>query len=341
VASPVSEDVTRKVAFIGAGRWAVALGLKLAERGFAVSLWETDGDSLARLLETRRHPDLPPSCAIPDSVRPTGELAEALSGAELAVFAVPSEALADAARRVSQTGLKVPVLATVTKGIDPESLKRMSVVLHEVLPGRPVVVLAGPGIPFDVALGDPTSLVASSEDQPAATLVRDVFSGGTLRVYSHPDVVGVELGAALKNVIAIAAGIADSIGLGINAKAALLTRGLAEMTRLGIAFNANPLTFSGLSGMGDLIVTAFSEHSRNHALGIRIGKGETLAAAQAALGGVAEGASTCRTARRLANRQHVELPIADEVYRILYEGASPRDSIDRLLRRKPKQEVWQ
>jgi glycerol-3-phosphate dehydrogenase (NAD(P)+) len=329
-----------KVAFVGAGRWALALGMKLAQKGLSVSLWEHDKPSLDRLLSSRHHPDLPQHMAVPQSLVASGDLGSVLADAQFISFAVPSETLADAARQVQTIKSKPQLLVTVTKGIEPKSLKRLSATLSEVFPSLPVVVLAGPGIPYDVALGDPTSLVAASTSDTAAALVRDTFTGGNLRVYSHGDVVGVELGGALKNVIAIAGGICDGLGLGINAKAAVLTRGLAEMTRLGIAFNANPLTFAGLSGMGDLIVTAFSERSRNHALGKAIGQGQNTGAALAGLSGVAEGAVTARSARALASRQCVEMPITEEVCRILYEGRSPRDSVERLLKRNPRQEVW-
>ena len=329
-----------KVAFVGAGRWALALGIRLAEKSLDVSLWEFNRANLDRLNSTRRHPDLPDSITMPETLSATDDLGSVVAAAQFIVFAVPSDALADAVRQVKALNPKPQVLVTVTKGIEPKSLKRLSVTISEALPALPVVVLAGPGIPYDVALGDPTSLVAASTNETAATAVRDTFTGGNLRVYSHGDVVGVELGAALKNVIAIAAGIADGIGLGINAKAALLTRGLAEITRLGLAFNANPLTFAGLSGMGDLIVTAFSEHSRNHALGVAVGRGEQTAAALARLSGVAEGATTARSARALAGSQRIEMPITEEVCKILYEGLSPRDSIDRLLKRSPRQEIW-
>lgn len=329
-----------KVAFLGAGRWAATLGIKLAEKGTTVALWEFNPASLDRLHSTRRHPDLPENVTVPDSVSATNDMGEAVSNAQLVVFAVPSDALADAVRQLKLLNPRPEAIVTVTKGIEPRTLKRLSVTIGEALPTLPIVVLAGPGIPYDVAAGDPTSLVAASASENAAVAVRDSFTGGNLRVYSHGDVVGVELGAALKNVIAIAAGVADGIGLGINAKAALLTRGLAEITRLGLAFNANPLTFAGLSGMGDLIVTAFSDHSRNHTLGFAIGRGETTAAALSRLSGVAEGATTVRSARSLAGSQRIEMPITEEVYRMLYEGVPARDSLARLLRRSPRQEIW-
>lgn len=329
-----------KIAFVGAGRWALALATKLAANGHDISLWEFNPAYLERLTTTRRHPDLPEDVTIPTTMSVTNDLGYAVAAAQMIVFAVPSDTLASVVQQVKALSPRPQALVTVTKGIEPKTLKRLSVTITEALPALPVVVLAGPGIPYDVALGDPTSLVAASTSETAAALTRDTFTGGNLRVYSHGDVVGVELGAALKNVIAIAAGVADGIGLRINAKAALLTRGLAEITRLGLAFNANPLTFAGLSGMGDLIVTAFSDHSRNHVLGAAIGRGEPPSAALSSLSGVAEGATTVRSARALAGGQRVEMPITEEVYRMLYEGVSPRDSMARLLRRSPRQEIW-
>ena len=329
-----------KVAFVGAGRWALALALSLVKRDAAASLWEVSEPNRQRLLETRQHPDLPGQVAIPDQVRVPADLKEVLAGARFVVLAVPSEALADAATKCA--GLlpdTVEAIITVSKGIDPGSLRMLSRVVTETMPNRPVVVLAGPGIPYDFALGDPTSLVAASEHEKAALKVRDFLTGGNLRVYSSYDVVGVELGAAMKNIIAIAAGIADGIGLGINAKAAIVTRGLAEITRLGIALNANPLTFAGLSGIGDLVVTAFSEHSRNYALGRLVGQGKTPEQAQAALNGVAEGVTTCRSARSLSLRHHIEMPITEEVDRILEGDSTPEQSLKKLLRRTPKKEA--
>jgi glycerol-3-phosphate dehydrogenase (NAD(P)+) len=324
---------------VGAGRWAVALARGFAGQGLDIVLWEPDLEALRNLLTSRRHPDLPESAAIPPDVVVTDDIEAVVSDSWLVVFATPSHALVESARNaaphISDTCAAV---VTVVKGIDPGTTERLSVALGRAIPGRPVVVLAGPGIPYDYALGDPTSLVAASEDATAAELVRDSLSAGNLRIYSSEDVVGVELGAALKNVVAIAAGIADGLELGLNAKAALLTRGLAEMTRLGLAMNANPLTFAGLSGMGDLIVTAFSDKSRNHNLGLLVSQGLDVKSASARLNGVAEGALTCRTARSLASRHRVEMPITEEVHGILYENADPKRSLRRLLGRSPKPE---
>lgn len=330
-----------KIAFIGAGRWALALALKLHEGGNPVALYEPDAAALQRLASTRRHPDLPETCSLPETILITGNLPEAVTDAELLIFATPSAALAEAAKKVAPIlPPTVRTLVSASKGIAPQTHKRLSVTLHSIIPSLPVVVLAGPAIPYDVAAGDPTSLVAASENEAAANFIRDLCTTGNLRVYSHTDVIGVEIAAAFKNVIAIAAGIADGLGLGINAKSALLTRGLAEITRLGLTLNANPLTFSGLTGMGDLIVTAFSPYSRNHQLGVAIGKGKTPDAARQELTGVAEGFFTARTGYEISRQMGVAMPITEEVYRILYEGIRPEESIIRLLKRPPKKEFY-
>lgn len=331
-----------KVSFIGAGRWALALALKLTEKGITVNLYEPDQKALERLISSRRHPDLPENLTLPDAIYVTADIGQVLTQTEMIVFATPSSALALAAQDVAKTlPRSCQIIVSVTKGIDPQSKTRLSLVLGKIIPKLPVVVLAGPGIPYDVALGDPTSLVAASENEGAAQTVRDTFTTGNLRVYSHTDVTGVEIAAAFKNVIAIAAGICDGIGLGLNAKSALLTRGLAEITRLGLALNANPLTFSGLAGMGDLIVTAFSPYSRNHQLGMAIGKGAEPAIALAGLHGVAEGYFTARAGIELSRKMQVEMPITAEVCQILYSGEKPFNSIERLLKRPPKKEFYQ
>jgi len=332
--------MNQKYGFVGAGRWALCLACHLDRLGEEVALWEPNDEYRTNLLAQRRHPDLPDCASVPDSVVLSGDRAEVLDGADYVVFAVPSQSLPGAARDCAMAlDRRTKAIITATKGIEAATLERLSVILQRTFPGRPVAVLAGPGIPYDFALGDPTSLVVASEDEALATSVRDRFTGANLRVYSNPDTVGVELGAALKNVYALGAGIADGLGLGINAKSALLTRGLAEMTRLGLAMNANPLTFSGLAGIGDLIVTAFAAHSRNHQLGMLIGSGTPLGDAVQSLNGVAEGVPALAAARQLARRHRIEMPIAEELYGIIHDGSDASRSINRLLRRRTKRET--
>ncbi|MEO0107582.1 MAG: NAD(P)H-dependent glycerol-3-phosphate dehydrogenase [candidate division WOR-3 bacterium] len=329
-----------KIAFVGAGRWASALAILLVRKGHDVRLWEADAERLSRLLESRRLPDLPSDCLIPETVLVTGELDRAIQDARIIVLALPTQALRSNLPQVARLSKKEMLILSVMKGLEIGTKKRVSQIVAEFLPRNRVAILTGPGIPHDVARGDPTSLVIAAEQEAVATLVRDEFSVDNLRLYSSTDVVGAEMGGACKNVIAIAAGIADGIGLGINAKAALLTRGLYEIMRLATCVGANPMTLAGLSGMGDLVVTAFSPHSRNYQLGIAVAQGQEVAQTLAGLSGVAEGYYTCRAVLELANRFNVDLPLTHETHRILYQSVRPGESIRRLLNRTLKSEHW-
>ena len=329
-----------EVGFVGAGRWGMTLAILLADKGIRVRMWEKSDTRRESLLRTRTVPDLPESVRIPESVAISPNLAEVLSGAEIVVLAVPAQALRECLSNLKSLLTRKPIVVSVMKGIELGTRKRVSQIIEEALPRTRIAVLTGPGIPYEVARGDPTSLVAAARTEEIAVVIRDSFSTANLRIYSSGDVVGAELGGALKNVIAIAAGIADGIGLGINAKSALLTRGLYEIMRLGTCLGANPMTLAGLSGMGDLIVTAFSPRSRNHQFGLAIARGESVEATIASLSGVAEGYYTCRGACELANRFQVDLPVITETYHILYESERPQDSIRRLLSRTLKAEVW-
>lgn len=330
-----------KIGFIGAGRWGISLALILNRKGQSIKLWEYNSERAANLNKTRRIPELPENVTIPESILITDNLTEVINDAGILVFVVPSQTLGSTSATVFAAQPKPgTILVSAVKGIEQKSLKRMSEIIREKFVGSQPVVLAGPGIPYEVVAGLPTSLVAASEDAQASAMVQELFSFENLRVYSHADVIGVELGGALKNVIAIAAGICDGLKLGINAKSALLTRGLAEITRLGIAMNANPLTFAGLSGMGDLIVTSFSAYSRNRQVGNELARGKKLSDVLPTLSGIAEGVETTQAAVRLAAKFRIEMPLTEEINRILFEAASPQTSLDRLLKRKLKSELW-
>lgn len=328
------------IAFLGAGRWGCALALLLSRRGHQVRMWEFSAERLAALQSTRVAPDLPDSARLPDTVVLTDRLPDALAAAGAVVLALPTQTLRANLDCLADVLTGNPIIVSVMKGIEIGTRLRVSEIILRALPKARIAVLTGPGIPYDVAAGDPTSLVVAAPSESDAQLIRDNFSGDNLRLYSTTDLVGAELGGALKNVMAIAAGIVDGIGLGINAKAAMLTRGLYEITRLGIAQGANPMTFAGLSGIGDLIVTGFSPRSRNYRFGVAIAEGKSVAEAIAALSGVAEGYYTCQAAYELAAHARVELPITTELHRILYESAQPKDSIKRLLSRSLKSETW-
>jgi len=334
------------IAVIGGGGWGTALASVLARKGHAVTLWVYETDLAARLVLTRENDIYLPGVAIPAEVGVTSSLAAAVAGAEMILFVTPSHALrATATRLVADARgafATAPLVVVATKGIETKTLRRMSEVLAETLPapsGQDAVVLAGPSHAEEVAHQVPTAIVAACRDHARAEAVQEACSTEWFRIYTNDDVVGVELGVSLKNVVAIAAGISDGLGFGDSTKAALLTRGLAEMARLGRALGARPDTLSGLAGMGDLIATATSRHSRNRRLGEAVGRGATLAEALAASPMVAEGVGTCEAAVELARRQGVELPIAEQVHAILFEGKSARAALRELLTRDLKPEA--
>ena len=321
------------VQIIGGGSWGLALAAHLARSGRAVRLWCRAEDDPRQLRSTRRSPYFLPGFQLPEEVDVSEEV-DAAPG--VAVYAVPSHAM-----RLAATEFPFPETTfrvSVAKGIENNTLKRMSEVLADAAPGGPVVALSGPSHAEEVAYALPASLVAASPEPEPRVRVQALFNSDTLRVYTSPDLAGVELGGALKNVVAIAAGICDGLALGDNARAALITRGLAEMRRLGEAYGAQPFTFTGLSGMGDLIVTCTSRHSRNRALGEGIAQGKSL---EDLLGGthmVSEGVRTAGAARALAARAGVDMPITEEVCAILFEGKAPAEAIHDLLSRDPKPE---
>jgi glycerol-3-phosphate dehydrogenase (NAD(P)+) len=261
--------------------------------------------------------------------------------ADVIVCAAPSHAVRPVMTEAANAIRGTPLVVSVSKGLEPESQERLSTVLLEVL-GRqtPVAVLSGPSFAREVYQRQPTAVVAASSDHAVACRAQEVFSTQTFRVYSHTDVIGVELGGALKNVIALAAGIAEGLGLGYNPRAALITRGLAELTRLGLALGADPLTFAGLAGLGDLVLTATGPLSRNRTLGVELGSGRRLEDLLATRKTVAEGVPTARTAVVLAERHGVDLPIARQVSEILFHGKTPKQAIADLMDRSPKPEQW-
>jgi glycerol-3-phosphate dehydrogenase (NAD(P)+) len=325
-------------AVIGAGAWGTALANVLAANGHRVTLWAREPDVVEAVNQRRENRRFLPGVCVTDGVVATGDIDDALGGAELVIYVAPSHAL----REVAASGAKAvrddAVLVVASKGIERESLEIMSDVVADTLPAHAVVALSGPTFAAEVANGQPTAVVAASTDLAAAELVQRALSSDVFRVYTHDDVVGVELGGALKNVMAVATGIADGLGLGFNSRAALITRGLAEMTRLGVALGANQATFAGLAGLGDLVLTCTGALSRNRALGIEIGKGSTLEHALAGKDSVAEGVLNTISARALAEREGVDMPIVHAVHRILFENQPPRRAIAELMRRELRSE---
>ncbi len=322
-----------KVQVIGSGSWGLALACVLAGNGNDVRIWcraEDDPDTLRR---TRENKVFLPGVLLPENV---DVVTEAAQDSDIDVLAVPSHVMRTVAASLPLSTSAIRV--SVAKGIENETLLRMSEVITEVAPGGPVVALSGPSHAEEVGRGLPASLVAAGTDAAACDAVQQAFFADNFRVYTSPDIVGVELGGSLKNVIAIAAGACDGFGFGDNAKAALVTRGLAEISRLGVACGADPLTFAGLSGMGDLITTCMSGHSRNRRVGERIAKGETLDAILGSSPMVAEGVRTTRSAVALAKRKGVEMPIAETVHAVLFDGVPPGEAIQGLLQREAKPE---
>jgi glycerol-3-phosphate dehydrogenase (NAD(P)+) len=334
--------VTR-VAVIGGGAWGTALADLLARKGAsrAVTLWAREPDVVGSVTRDHVNHMFLPGAKLASALAAEGDLAAAVRGADVVVSAAPSHAVRDVMTRASRAIERRALVVSVSKGLEPEELTTLSCVLTEVLPeGTRIAALSGPSFAQEVYARQPTAVVAAAREHSVAQEVQHVFSTGYFRVYSSTDVIGVELGGALKNVIALAAGILEGLGMGHNARAALVTRGLAEITRLGVALGAEPATFAGLAGMGDLILTATGPQSRNHSLGVELGRGKRLEEALSGRTSVAEGVTTARSAVALGERHGVELPIAREVAAVLFEGKSPRQALTDLMERELKPEQW-
>ena len=331
-----------KIAVVGGGAWGTALADLLARKGEQVTLWAREREVVEGVNQRHMNEMFLPKATLADSLRADSDLCAAVRGAEVIVSAAPSHVvrpvMTEAATALQGKGT-LPLVISASKGLDPESLERPSAVLEEVLPpATPIAVLSGPSFAWEVFQRQPTAIVAAAKDHGVAQRAQRVFSTNYFRVYSSTDVVGVELAGALKNVIALAAGILEGLGLGFNTRAALITRGLAEITRLGVALGAQPMTFAGLAGMGDLILTATGALSRNRTLGVELGQGKTLEQALAGKAAVVEGVNTTRTAVALGERHGVELPIAREVSNVLFHGKPPRQAISDLMERELKSE---
>jgi glycerol-3-phosphate dehydrogenase (NAD(P)+) len=327
-----------KCAVVGAGAWGTALANVLAANGHSVWLWAREPDVVEAINGVRENRRFLPGICVEDAIRATGEMAEALGDAELVTYVAPSHGLRDVVASGARAVRPDAVLVVASKGIERESLAIMSDVVGDTLPRHAVVALSGPSFAAEVARGQPTAVVAASAHEAAATVVQRALSSDVFRVYTHHDVIGVELGGALKNVMAVATGIVEGLGLGFNSRAALITRGLAEMTRLGIALGASQATFAGLAGLGDLVLTCTGALSRNRALGMEIGKGSTLEQALEGKDTVAEGVLNTISARALAEREGVDMPIVLAVHRILFEAQPPRLAISDLMTRELRAE---
>jgi glycerol-3-phosphate dehydrogenase (NAD(P)+) len=327
-----------RCAVVGAGAWGTALADLLARNGHDVTLWAFEPDVVASINGRHENARFLAGAALSPALHATGDFAEALDGATLVCVATPSQHLRAI---LSRGAASIPRRATVcvaSKGIERDTLALMSDVVAAEVPGRPVVALSGPSFAAEVMAHQPTAVVAASEDAVAAETVQELFSNATFRIYTHDDIIGVELGGSLKNVMAVATGICEGAGFGFNSRAALITRGLAEMTRLGAALGARPATFAGLAGIGDLVLTCTGSLSRNRAVGIAVGKGATLDEALAGKETIAEGVATTKSALALAEREGVEMPIVSMAHRVLFEGHSAQRAVTDLMSRELRAE---
>ncbi|MDK2894638.1 MAG: glycerol-3-phosphate dehydrogenase [Moorella sp. (in: firmicutes)] len=326
------------IAVIGAGSWGTALAILLARKGFRVNLWARRREVVAELEEIKENKAYLPGVKLPAGIRPTIDLQAATRDADLVVLSVPSHAVRLTARQVKPFLPPGTIVVNTAKGLELDTKKRLSEVLAEEGFTR-VAVLSGPSHAEEVGRGLPTTVVVAAADRNVAEYVQDIFMDPTFRVYTNPDVTGVEYGGALKNIIALATGIADGLGLGDNARAALMTRGMAEIARLGVALGGKAMTFAGLSGIGDLIVTCTSMYSRNRRAGMQLGEGKALAEVLSGMGMVVEGVRTTAAARELARQYQIRMPITEEIYQVLYAGKPARDCVAALMERPRTHEV--
>ncbi|MBU0881072.1 MAG: NAD(P)-dependent glycerol-3-phosphate dehydrogenase [Candidatus Omnitrophica bacterium] len=329
-------DEIKNICVIGDGGWGTTLTVLLAKKGFNVTVWGAFPEYLEILKSSHENAKFLPGVRIPDSVKFTASLQEALKGNDIVVLAVPSQYMRGVLTMLKMEDLSDKIFVSVTKGIENDTLKRMSEVVSEVLGERKLVVLSGPTIALEVANGSPSTAVAASRDLDLAVMVQDIFITDRFRIYASYDLIGVEVGGSLKNIIAIAAGALDAMGFGTNAKAALLTRGLVEMVRLGVAMGGRAETFYGLSGLGDLMTTCISQYSRNRWLGEEIGKGKPLKDILKETDMVVEGVVTAKSAFDLAKRYEVDMPITCEIYKVLYENKDPKKAVHDLMTRPSK-----
>jgi glycerol-3-phosphate dehydrogenase (NAD(P)+) len=329
------------VGVIGSGAWGTTLALLLATSGIETVLWEHQAERAAAMQQQRENTLFLPGFRFPAALRVTADIAEAAPGRDMLLLVTPSQRMRENVRLLAPYVGNETILVSASKGIEVGSLKRMTEVIAEELPlaQERVAALSGPNIAREIAEGKPTAAVVAALSSEIAVKARTLLTTRTFRVYTASDVIGVELGGALKNIIAIGAGFNDGMGYGDSAKAAFITRGIAEMARLGLAAGANPLTFTGLAGIGDLIATCASPLSRNHQLGRRLAAGEHLDAILASTRTVAEGVTTTRAALQLAARYHVDMPITRQLSLVLFEGFDPRNVVPKLMMRDPKDEM--
>lgn len=327
-----------KISVIGSGGWGTAIAVMLAENGHDVTLWSYLKQESDDLNKYRENKPFLPGVILPDNIKCTSDIKTCIKERDIIVTATPSHAIRSTAKNMKPYIEDGQIVLNISKGIEEGTYLTLSQVLKEELPNAEVAVMSGPSHAEEVSRKVPTTNVVASKNEKTAKFIQDVFMNPNFRVYTNPDVLGVELGGSLKNVIALCAGIIDGMGLGDNTKAALMTRGLVEMSRLGTAMGARVETFNGLSGVGDLIVTCTSMHSRNRRAGILIGQGKTATEAQDEVKMVVEGVRTCRAAKQLADKVGVEMPIVNEAYKVLFENMPAKDAVVNLMGRERKPE---
>ncbi len=327
-----------KISFLGAGSWGTALSVTVAKNGHEVFLWSAIESELELLRTKREHVDRLPGVKLPDNIYIEGDLEKACTDMDLIVFSVASPYVRSVAEQAAPFIPDCQKIVNVAKGIEDETFCTLSEILNEVLPGRDIAVLSGPSHAEEVVKGIPTTVVVGATTKETATYIQDIFMNENFRVYTSPDIIGIELGGAIKNVIALAAGMIDGLGLGDNTKAALMTRGLAEISRLGVAMGGKLETFSGLSGIGDLIVTCTSTHSRNHNAGFLMGQGKSADEAMKEVKQVVEGVYSAKAALGLAKKYNVDMPIVEHINGVLFENKSVNDSVKSLFERTRKEE---
>ena len=330
----------KNISFIGCGSWGAALSKVLSDKDIQSTMWHRSKDVVAKMSSTRRH-YLVPDLTFSDKVVFTNDLNSLIKESSILVLAIPSQSIRDVLEPKKHLISNDKILVNLAKGIEIDSLLTISGVLHDILGNdfNNIVALSGPSHAEEVIFGHPTTLVSASKNEKSAAIIQEIFSNNTLRTYKNHDILGVELGGAMKNVIAIAAGICDGIGYGDNSKAALLTRGMGEISKLGMAMGADLLTFQGLSGFGDLIVTCLSKHSRNRSVGQAIGEGRTLENVLGEMSMVAEGVLSAKSIHQLRLKHNVDMPIHEAIYNVLFKGKDPKKSVKELMTRSLTNEV--
>jgi len=329
----------KSIGVLGGGSWGTALAILLSRKSLSVKIWFRDLNQVEYINKYRENKKYLPKVKLPKNLYITNNVEETIQNKDIILLAVPTHGIRETLEKYGRLIRKDQIIVNVSKGIENGSLMRISEIVEEFLPENKFVVLSGPSHAEEVALDLPTTVVVASKDKNAAKLIQDVFMTSKFRVYTNPDLIGVELGGSLKNIIALGAGISDGLGYGDNTKAALMTRGIFEMTKLGEKMGASTNTFSGLSGIGDLIVTCTSGHSRNRKAGLLIGEGLSMNEAVEKIGMVAEGIKTTRSTYELSTRYNVKMPITEELYNVLYNNKDVKKSVFNLMERDKKHEM--